>query len=567
MKLKQITYENLKGRSETVELGSANLIFGPNFAGKTTIIDAIKLLLLGYHPSLDKTARGTFELSSGEELRVSGLMRGALRMPLSATHTTSDAIGDHEIGRVWKRRDGKITRQDFVPMDWPEIPAVLLDANAYFGASDRGKTELLFSAAQIEGAITVPQINKRLLEYGLMLSQPEGQTVQQWIESSLVTVERFRSDAAASVRRMRGTVQGLSELRLKDSEPSTTAEFVKAKLAPKRADLEVLQRALGQGALRSESHEEAKLKSELTKLDLTNNELHNLLARRKNINERWEKVFSGTAGKLFCSRCKKKAEKIRDGDLKAVETEIKAAKNAVRFLLDEITALKPKAEKARKKAEAAMQRRTDETEEKIAGLREEIAALEKEEARAIGEQSERRRLKDAREELDKHELQEKRMGEAKAYLLGVKAEMTRELFVPILKVAERFTRGIFKDPLIFTEGQLGISLASKFGEGVYIPHRTFSGTEQAIAFAALQAALGATAPIKLVVMDELGRIDSKNKNQLLSNIESALSDGVIDQFIGIDTDLSKGFTAQLPDDWTLIERSNEKEFTLVRRSA
>ena len=107
---------------------------------------------------------------------------------------------------------------------------------------------------------------------------------------------------------------------------------------------------------------------------------------------------------------------------------------------------------------------------------------------------------------------------------------------------------------MFHEGELGMIKREKRAEADYvsgwIPHRTFSGTEQAIAFAALQAALGATAPIKLVVMDELGRLDFDNKCKLMRNVLNALNDGTIDQFVGVDTDAE----AAIGEGFTLIER-------------
>jgi hypothetical protein len=70
----------------------------------------------------------------------------------------------------------------------------------------------------------------------------------------------------------------------------------------------------------------------------------------------------------------------------------------------------------------------------------------------------------------------------------------------------------------------------------WVPWRTFSGTEQLIAFVALQAALAATSEVKIVVTDELGRLDDENKDQFLRNVAAAIKAGVIDQWIGVDTE-------------------------------
>ena len=115
-------------------MGQATLIYGRNFTGKTTITDAIKLALLGYHPAVDKTAGGVMELASGDELKAAVVLdSGQL------------------VGHVWQRVNGKITKKDSVPLDWPEQPVAVLDAGAYFGLSDRGKVEYLFRVAKVEG--------------------------------------------------------------------------------------------------------------------------------------------------------------------------------------------------------------------------------------------------------------------------------------------------------------------------------------------------------------------------------------------------------------------------------
>src|SRR5712691_4235604 len=129
MIIKRIQFKNLKGRSDDVELASGTIIYGRNFTGKTAVIDAIKLALLGSHPSLDKTGRGVFELSSGNELTVTAEIEEALK--------DRACVKQHVVGRAWARKGEAVTKRDFVPVGWQDTPVVLLDANEYFGRSDR----------------------------------------------------------------------------------------------------------------------------------------------------------------------------------------------------------------------------------------------------------------------------------------------------------------------------------------------------------------------------------------------------------------------------------------------
>jgi hypothetical protein len=61
-----------------------------------------------------------------------------------------------------------------------------------------------------------------------------------------------------------------------------------------------------------------------------------------------------------------------------------------------------------------------------------------------------------------------------------------------------------------------------------------SGTEKLIAYAAIQAALAAKAPVRLMLMDELGRLGDANLRLLLASVQRGIEAGVIDGFIGID---------------------------------
>ena len=67
MKITRVEAENLKGRSFAYDLSPQVAIVGENFSGKTSIIDAIRLALIGYIPELGKLPSATWQLSSGEQ--------------------------------------------------------------------------------------------------------------------------------------------------------------------------------------------------------------------------------------------------------------------------------------------------------------------------------------------------------------------------------------------------------------------------------------------------------------------------------------------------------------------
>lgn len=535
--IKSVGYKNLKGASGDLDLAPATLLVGRNFTGKTRVLDAIKLALLGYHPGLDRTAKGIFALASGEEMSVM---------------VTTDKGAT--VGRVWRRSGGSIAKKDFVPMGWPETPVVLLDANAYFGASDRGKAELLFGAINAgDWGSQLAQIQRTLAEKlgpGATILSGRDEGIQAFVNRALAEVEEVRSNAAAGARRYLGTVQGLAALSSKAAVPLD--EDVMANLKKKRLELNAAQGKVAEAKRLAQLHENTVTPGEndVATMKAKVNELAGLV-RQKEVEverdtKRWEAVFKhdacptcGSVGDAWVKSAKalqRESGKLLGGEL------LKLAQQRDAFER-EIKEKEPKLAGARKRMLAADAKRLEECEEVVIGLNEEVAALERSLETYAEDQADRRRLKEANASHDEQAALAKRAEEAKKYLLGVKASLSERLFEPILKATHAFTDGILLGPLQFEDGALGMGrlLNGKLGkEGLagggrrFVHHSAFSGTEQAIVFAAFQASLATTAPIKLVMMDELGRIDPANKAQLLRNVRVAVNTGVIDQFVGVD---------------------------------
>src|SRR5690606_19497182 len=75
---------------------------------------------------------------------------------------------------------------------------------------------------------------------------------------------------------------------------------------------------------------------------------------------------------------------------------------------------------------------------------------------------------------------------------------------PLLQTVRLFTDGLLKAPLEFHEGELGYWQGSRF-----VSHRTFSGTEEALAYTGLMAALASASdsPLRIAMIDEMGRFE------------------------------------------------------------
>ena len=123
-------------------------------------------------------------------------------------------------------------------------------------------------------------------------------------------------------------------------------------------------------------------------------------------------------------------------------------------------------------------------------------------------------------------------------------------FGETLKVANRLCGGLLASPLEFRDGVLGRKASTVDVErtggtvrpGAWIPHTSFSGTEALIGYAGFAVAVASKPPFRLAVLDELNRLTADRKRSLVSRILLLLSEGVIDQFVGCDTEAAETFS-------------------------
>lgn len=136
-------------------------------------------------------------------------------------------------------------------------------------------------------------------------------------------------------------------------------------------------------------------------------------------------------------------------------------------------------------------------------------------------------------------MEERNMAEAETAVLkqviqelqSFRSAMVDIAFGPLLQKANTIARCILPGELCYKDSDMGMYRGEH-----WVSHSVFSGTEQAITFASLAVALAVDSPFKLVLMDEMGRLDSVNKTKLMQNMVRLVEDKTIDQFIGIDVD-------------------------------
>jgi DNA repair exonuclease SbcCD ATPase subunit len=131
MVLKRIIASNLKGQSFDLELGPGTAIIGPNSAGKTAILEAIKFVCRGKFPEVKK--------GSWPEITVSGVFdEGIVARTINAKGTVKTDF------------PGTI---DPTVLDIP-----LLDPEHYFGLTDRERTNYVFERVKLPADYTAESI-------------------------------------------------------------------------------------------------------------------------------------------------------------------------------------------------------------------------------------------------------------------------------------------------------------------------------------------------------------------------------------------------------------------------
>lgn len=162
--------------------------------------------------------------------------------------------------------------------------------------------------------------------------------------------------------------------------------------------------------------------------------------------------------------------------------------------------------------------------------REEIYSLDSQRKAAMGRAQELQRLAQAETDRDAAKADAAVAGDVVKELRTIQGEMVEAAFKPLLELANSFFGDVFKSPLAYHEGEIGT-----WREGVWVTHRTMSGTEKALTYAAIQAALASKSPVKIMMIDELARLDDENLADMMAGVMIAIAEKKIDGFVGIDT--------------------------------
>ncbi len=159
----------------------------------------------------------------------------------------------------------------------------------------------------------------------------------------------------------------------------------------------------------------------------------------------------------------------------------------------------------------------------------ELDALEGRRRGLVGRAQDVKRLAEAERNRDEAQELEAVAKIASSILRNLQAEFVDDAFRPLLERANALFPEVLKTPLVYCDGEIGT-----WRSGTWVNHATFSGAEKKLAYVAIQAALAARSPVRILILDELGMVDTPNLVRVFKGIHDAIERGDLHQFVGID---------------------------------
>ena len=169
--------------------------------------------------------------------------------------------------------------------------------------------------------------------------------------------------------------------------------------------------------------------------------------------------------------------------------------------------------------------------------------------RLNSQRAEARTRAKAKEESDKVKIEAQVLKEFCRMLADMQAEIVNAAIGPIVDRLNVMFKGVLDMPLCYKDGVIGTESPTGF-----YSMRSFSGAEKALAMCAISLALAAESPVKIVVLDEMGRLDSAVKQKLVALVLTLEHAGTINQAILVDTS----------DEDYLAFESGEKDFSIIK---
>ncbi len=206
--ISKIEIQNLKGVSGTFALQPFNIVHSPrNGVGKTAIIDAVTLALLGWHPRYGKTAAAIYSIASDKSMSV-------------IAHR-----GDKQVSMSWVKTGSKVTQ---TKSEEPNTPACMLDFSSYQKLTARERAAFVFERSEIDpstfnfstvsnflgtidcskdGARTAFEDMTELVRNSIATARRTNQLLPEWLAGVIEGVIEAGRNTKALIKASEGTAQ------------------------------------------------------------------------------------------------------------------------------------------------------------------------------------------------------------------------------------------------------------------------------------------------------------------------------------------------------------------------
>ena len=605
-RIKKLKTKNLKGSSQQVEFKPKTVIVGDNASGKSSILDGIKLALLGEHDHLGKQGKKLMALSSGT---------GDMEATLDFTDGETCAFNLKPSGATAK------ANHIGIPVD----PSLRLNLcpDEFWGKGETARMETLLQMCGDGSLVTenfVASCIKRVRVSG-MTTDGEGSDLadlnsiaeearQIIIDGDISTLAQLekrireeRKERSREVKRMKAVVEEMGDSQ-EDPIDTDAEDDIKDELADLLKRSEKMGKEMAKEE-RGKARQEELLKmeaSESNQADYSERKAH-ISTIKGSIEELNIKLagyvdenpqgqlepqtsehtpLSGDICKVECSAVwtGKSFAMIQDtvrwaylseGGLER-EKEIEELKFKISEKneeLDEaisnmVDGWESQHEMSIKDREELSAVRGIDYEERIQGINT-ILSQVKEQADSLQSVMNYSALCKAQDEqrletLNRHDVAERRQKLILAVLKVIR-DMQSDIINTAVKGAlltvNKVTQGIVATPVEWDGKTLGRTTES--GEWVSID--TFSGAEKAVTQMALGVALASRSDFKLAILDEVSRLDNENVEKLLSNLNALVDSKELDQYIAFCIDEPK--SCQVLKNAIHVSKTLEREAELV----
>jgi len=585
----ELTFTNIKGTSGQYSLKPMNIITGLNRKGKTAILDAITLGLLGYIPKLGKKHMATMELCSGT--------------------TMSVTLGSTAMKWVRKAR-GEVSAT--VPKDL-NTPTHMVSLNEFFGATRQQRLEIITNASSgssvdVDWVAKANEVAKDMPEDGrqeyLALVTKHREDPGQMFAECIAWVKERKSVADKTGKDLEATVSAMQLDAHDEKVPTDCSALVikkEAELGKLRATVnterleyegKIRQLQLAKAALESIEVDPERLAlargwmakadriEQLKKAVIDAGDAERELRQKMVGLEQLKAVVESQRTKLktqlamldkvdgHCPTCRNQSEGWKEqakasflGELASVQDEwdqIDAACQELRPQLQEAVVNVNTAKETLEKRQDSFQRASNY-----------VQNHETRQAEITGHQNVIAMYKDLQPPVDRTQEIEAVQGELASlkqgqiqFLAWGRRQQDHKITLKRAQQYDEFRQAYANAGTLLTdlhklfvssvidsitthanlliEPILGVPLSfdgTKFTLGP-ASIETLSGSEEMIVHAGIQMALTRESPERFMILDELGRCDPQIKQSLLNTIYSLLEQKVIHTFVGADANFN-----------------------------